>query len=68
MDVFCGGSEGLGAAALHALTSPTGGYVVIQPSFTEQEFASNLTKSVREQAMSHGDGLNGEYSDVTKST
>lgn len=60
IDVFCGGSEALGAAALQALVAPTGGYVLIQPSFSEQQFASNLSKSIQEQSMSDGDGLHGE--------
>lgn len=60
MDVFCGGNEALGAAALQALVAPTGGYVLIQPSFSEHHFASNLAKSIGEQTMSDGDGLHGE--------
>ena len=60
MDVFCGGSEALGAAALQGLVAPTGGYVVIQPSFGV-EFAENLIKSITEQCMSDGDGLHGGW-------
>lgn len=58
VDVFCGGSEALGAAALQGMVAPTGGYVVIQPSF-DVDFAANLTKSIGEQSMSEGDGLHG---------
>ena len=63
MDVFCASSEGLGAAALQGLVAPTSGYVVIQPSF-QREFAGNLAKSVKEQAMSDGDGLHGKSTRV----
>lgn len=59
VDVFCGGSESLGAAALQGLVAPTSGYVLIQPSFGS-DFAGNLSKSIGEQAMSDGDGLHGE--------
>lgn len=59
VDVFCGGSEALGAPALQGLVAPTGGYVLIQPSFAEG-FAINLGRSISEQSMSDGDGLHGE--------
>ncbi|CAM9272926.1 unnamed protein product [Phaeothamnion confervicola] len=63
VDVFCGGAEVLAVPALQALVRPTGGYVVVTPSF-DDELGDSLAKCARRMRMSGEPGRSSCVVDV----
>lgn len=51
IDIFCSGLQSLNAPLLYDLADPTGGIVLLQQSFSVNEFGANLNKMLSEQVM-----------------